>query len=978
MESPRSAKRRKLSPQASTPASTKPAPPAPRASARKTALTPAQEPPVSVPVPATNDATTTRTTTPRTRKSLPQSALEVAVDVYDDIDGAHAAAPVLPRSGKGSARKPASAKRGGAAAASTPTVARSNSTKAKKKAIDTEKSQISSAASHKGLTSLKARLDAKIAAAAAARKKTEDEAKQKVQDVQDEVGTVPEPSGAYEADDVNSQHEILPLANQQEEEAQEEEEEGEEGQTGQPVAPVKRKPGRPRKLNKSSPPPPPPSEALEMTDFEKEQYEKTAKRVAAKERSAQIAREKMEALARGEKVNQGRRGRRSRVDREATGDASDLGSGKKRAAKKTAKTNTADDEVPEDTACNICGKLNSPKHNMIVMCDGCDNAYHQKCHQPHISPKVLKDDTSEWFCAECMFRKKVTVTATATALPKPSRPAQSLRQQEELEDESNIDVALPGILPPSTKKAVQKRASTSAQRPRALSPMVLDLPDEHVPQRTPAKATTPAKALPKPPPQSVLKPRPSASLNLAVDSDHLTRIQQTVLEQLTNRRPNSLVGLSTETAQIASLIDQTISHGESNSLLVIGARGSGKSAVVNSILSTHKKQQPDAFHVVRLNGFIHTDDKLALREIWRQLGREMQTEDIDVAGSKSYADALTTLLALLSHPTELGQDVNGAEGELKSMSVVFVLDEFDLFTTHPRQTLLYNLFDIAQSRKAPILVLGLTTRFDVAEQLEKRVKSRFSHRFVHLGLAKNLEMFRDICLGCLVPTGVSGIPSINGNLTEDENDSNSLTTWKAILADFFATPVMDAHLRKIYYTTKSPPHFQSSLLPLVTTLPIPSEPSQIPSETLLAHLSDAKALSSTFPPDSKIHLLHSLSTLQLSLLISAARLTIIHDTETVSFALAYEEYKTLASRARIASSSAVIGGVVATGVGRVFGKEVARGAWEGLVGLELVMGEGGVGSKGDGAGWRVDILLEEIRESGVEMGVVMGRWCREI
>lgn len=33
------------------------------------------------------------------------------------------------------------------------------------------------------------------------------------------------------------------------------------------------------------------------------------------------------------------------------------------------------------------------------------------------------------------------------------------------------------------------------------------------------------------------------------------------------------------------------------------------------------------FHVVRLNGFIHTDDKLALKEIWRQLGREMAVED---------------------------------------------------------------------------------------------------------------------------------------------------------------------------------------------------------------------------------------------------------------------------------------------------------------------------------------------------------------
>jgi origin recognition complex subunit 4 len=73
------------------------------------------------------------------------------------------------------------------------------------------------------------------------------------------------------------------------------------------------------------------------------------------------------------------------------------------------------------------------------------------------------------------------------------------------------------------------------------------------------------------------------------------------------------------------------------------------------------------------------------------------------------------------------------------------LDEFDLFTTHSRQTLLYNLFDIAQAKKAPIVVLGLTTRIDVVESLEKRVKSRFSHRYVHLSLPRSLPAFWDIC-----------------------------------------------------------------------------------------------------------------------------------------------------------------------------------------------------------------------------------------
>lgn len=102
---------------------------------------------------------------------------------------------------------------------------------------------------------------------------------------------------------------------------------------------------------------------------------------------------------------------------------------------------------------------------------------------------------------------------------------------------------------------------------------------------------------------------------------------------------------------------------------------------------------------------------------------------------------MASLLALLSHPSEIAETHDG----VTSRSIVFVIDEFDLFATHARQTLLYNLFDIAQARKAPIAVLGLTTRIDVVESLEKRVKSRFSHRYVYLSLPKSLPAYRDVC-----------------------------------------------------------------------------------------------------------------------------------------------------------------------------------------------------------------------------------------
>ena len=49
--------------------------------------------------------------------------------------------------------------------------------------------------------------------------------------------------------------------------------------------------------------------------------------------------------------------------------------------------------------------------------------------------------------------------------------------------------------------------------------------------------------------------------------------------------------------------------------------------MLESILSDMAATHKDQYHVVRLNGFIHTDDKLALKDIWRQLGKEMDVED---------------------------------------------------------------------------------------------------------------------------------------------------------------------------------------------------------------------------------------------------------------------------------------------------------------------------------------------------------------
>ena len=337
-------------------------------------------------------------------------------------------------------------------------------------------------------------------------------------------------------------------------------------------------------------------------------------------------------------------------------------------------------------------------------------------------------------------------------------------------------------------------------------------------------------------------------------------------------------------------------------------------------------------------------------------------------------------------------------------SVIFVLDEFELFAAHPRQTLLYNLFDIAQARKAPVAVIGVTTKVNVVDSLEKRVKSRFSHRYVHLSLPKSLATFWDVCKQAITVAkedlhsqSGSGPQKMAGemerlvaawNSSVDVGDPTIVPIYPklTILQALWDQDVVFRNAaQSIHHRTRSVPDFLTScLIPIANLAPA----------TLFLTGSDF-ANSSLLPPESKLNLLPGLSELELTLLIAAARLEVILDSDACTFDMVYDEYCTLAARARAQSSAS---GAAAVGAGsRLWGRMVAVAAWERLVGYEFVVpavgsvpnaGPGGASGAGGGAGsrdvgrlgrmFKVDVGLEEILPSVSGVGAVMAKWCREI
>lgn len=468
-------------------------------------------------------------------------------------------------------------------------------------------------------------------------------------------------------------------------------------------------------------------------------------------------------------------------------------------------------------------------------------------------------------------------------------------------------------------------------------------------------------------------------LNISNFEHHLKNMQCTVLDKLTGRIPLKLTNLEDEMQKVYQIIHQTVLSGEGNSMLIIGPRGTGKSTLVDHVISDISNNHRDDFHVVRLNGFIHTNDRLALKEIWRQLGREMRVDDDDpMMKSGHHADILVTLLALLSDPSNMSE----TEPNQTATSVIFILDEFDYFTTHHRQTLLYNLFDIAQSKKAPILVLGLTTKVDVAEMLEKRVKSRFSHRYVQLSLPRSLPAFWQTCKESLTINELEA-NSESKELMLSAGYQEFMSFWQAMIENLHTKDrFFMYHLESIFYRTKSVPIFLNSCI-----LPISNLSAQRP---ILRGSSFQSGEMLLTEPDSKLHILQGLSELELALLIAAARLEVILDTDTCNFAMAYEEYCSLTSRHKIQTSNSGIKAIGASGA-KVWGRQVSLDAWEKLARYELLVPVTASGASliGATAGhgrdcsitgrmWKVDVALEEIPGSVETLSKVMVKWCKEI
>lgn len=126
---------------------------------------------------------------------------------------------------------------------------------------------------------------------------------------------------------------------------------------------------------------------------------------------------------------------------------------------------------------------------------------------------------------------------------------------------------------------------------------------------------------------------------------------------------------------------------------------------------------------------------------------------------------------------------------------IVVLDAFDLFALHGRQALLYCLLDTAQSCRVGhgthgIAIVGVSTRVDTINLLEKRVKSRFSGRMLRTAGPSTIAEWNDIAEKVLRV-------SVDGGVSEEFSEM-----WSNAIDGFLAERTVKSLLSETFGITR--------------------------------------------------------------------------------------------------------------------------------------------------------------------------------
>eukprot|EP00439_Symbiodinium_sp_Y106_P057023 s1758_g8.t1 len=180
---------------------------------------------------------------------------------------------------------------------------------------------------------------------------------------------------------------------------------------------------------------------------------------------------------------------------------------------------------------------------------------------------------------------------------------------------------------------------------------------------------------------------------------------------------------------------------ESKSLLLLGESGSGKTQAVAWCLQRLKEE---CSNVVALRAFGGAYD--SNMECLKHLATQVAAHCLSTPPNSCLEGSMEWFRGLLQ--VSFNHD----------SAVVIVLDQFEKFCRFTRQTLLYNLFNLAQEMSIRLCIVGISSQFDVLSKLEKRIYSRFQMHSIYATLPRSAgELLQILECRLHLPQGSRGL-----------------------------------------------------------------------------------------------------------------------------------------------------------------------------------------------------------------------------
>ncbi|XP_064598385.1 cell division control protein 6 homolog [Liolophura sinensis] len=290
------------------------------------------------------------------------------------------------------------------------------------------------------------------------------------------------------------------------------------------------------------------------------------------------------------------------------------------------------------------------------------------------------------------------------------RTKKSAKDVENEENVENICVKPVGVSPSKKKKESRtlidtdenlsvKPVRNNSRRQTNASPSQVkdsDTPVKNVRRLTGRKLL---ESPPRPPMRCLLPETPKTPKTVLQIHKQDSTPYQKAKKVLHTAKPDRLVCREKETEQITEFLEENISGGSSGSLYISGAPGTGKTAVLTTVIDKIQKK----YHckTVYVNCMTLKDSQA----IFSRLAS-------DITGKQTTCrTAKDAMVFLEKHFTSKGS------------SIILVLDEIDQLDSK-RQNILYTMFEWPALPKSRLVLIGIANALDLTDRILPRLQAR--------------------------------------------------------------------------------------------------------------------------------------------------------------------------------------------------------------------------------------------------------------